>query len=315
MSVQHPVERDPSPAPGDRSVESALRHRLAVTTDWAHRHALDAAILRRQLSVATGDPYGGAAGALRAELVDAQLQLAAVRAELERLRALPELKAGQRLRRRRSTPPATPVSTPPAVADDDDRFEVAATGSGAEAGVTAVIRVRNRRSGLPGLLDWLVTHGVERVEIVDDGSADPATVQLLDESPYQLHRLEAPVGPNAPFVVGLVAGLVSAGPVLVVDADAAVDDAAPADLLAQMLDQLAAEPGLDAVRLCAEAGGVPAPEWLLVREGIDHVPTSIGALVVPGTLRSAADGVDPDDPAERFARLHDDPDGTDPAVR
>ncbi|MEO1056154.1 MAG: hypothetical protein AAFY28_04490, partial [Actinomycetota bacterium] len=189
--------------PAERTADAGLRpspestqHRLDAAAERAHAAALAAAQMRRSADamrqLGTRD-----VSELLGALADAEARAAAAEAELDRLRALPELKVGQRVRqpvaalaRRRSDvgAPAAPASTP----------VVPATAGRA----TALVLVRNRRHSLPAVVAWLRANGVERIEIVDNATSDPLTLRAIEQSGLAVHRLEEDLGDAAPWAAG-----------------------------------------------------------------------------------------------------------------
>lgn len=299
--------------------------------ELAHRRALETAELRRELALAHGRLAALAhdAGARR----DLEAQLAATTAALDRLRALPELRVGQRLRHtaRRLRPRGSgPPEGPPATVAPGDATATAAPGSTSEVGErptglgypdqpppSAIIVVRDRRRGLGPLLAWLDEHGVERVEIVDDGSTDPATVELLGTLDRPVHRVQAGLGPGAPWALGLVAELSLDEPVLVIDGDTVPAASCPADAPERLRHELQRAPDVDAVALGSARDGRrgpsterPAsgreedtPDFALVRARLPHLPRRVATLAEPYVARRASWAAGDDDPAERYARL------------
>lgn len=329
---------------------SADPARRALTTleqmaECVHRQALDAGVLRDEVSTLHQRLATGAQAS--AEVADLRARLAVTEAELDRLRALPELRAGQRFRHtarlgaagteRRDggerdaavadLPPPDPQdvdtadleSTPPADGSVG-RITDTAPDAPAEPGlgypeprVAAIVLVRNRRGGLGSLLTWLREHGVERIEIVDDATSDPATLEMLAGIGHPVHRLDTALGPLGPWALGLVAELSLRDPVLVVDADTVADADCPDDVLAHLVHELRRRPEVDAVDVAGERAPDGAasgpPQIRLVRARLPRLPVEIATLDAPYTARRASWDAAVADPAERFARRADEADG------
>lgn len=276
---------------------------------------------------------------LRARLAAAEAELGAVSAELERLRSIPELRIGQRVRQigralpgqarsGSSDPPSGApeigpdnapghVDAPPpgergasdgAVADPSEPGRQGMGYSDPPAPATVVL-VRNRRRAIEPLLAWLAGHGVSRVEFVDNGTSDPATAQLLTESRRTVHRLDTDLGDSAPWVLGVMARLLADGDVLVVDGDTVPSADCPSDVLARLTHELERRPDLDAIDVppepTAAAGTGRAPRFRLVRAAATRPPATVVALPAPYAVRCESWDAADDDPDERFARLSD----------
>ena len=274
---------------------------------------------------------------LRGELADTTARLEAVSAELERLRAIPELKAGQRLRQagrsiRRPDPgseshsptrsvlpadeaiaDAAPADAVPAVAErasPEHLDDATADGLGYTdpAAPAVVLLVRNRRRGVEPLLAWLRERGVTQVELVDNASSDPATVELLNSLDADVHRVDADLGVIAPWALGVMARLLASGDVLLVDGDTVPADGCPSDALARLSHELSRNTEADAVEIVAaepdRAARARSPLFRLVRAGCTSVETTI-ELPSPYEVRCASWDADDTDPDERYARLCD----------
>jgi hypothetical protein len=312
--------------------------RLDVLSGIAVRNAAEVARLARENDElrahigTTGDIVQ-----LRGELADTTARLEAVAAELERLRAIPELKAGQRLRQvgrsiRHSSSEEQGTSPTPfvlpvegAVADpmrpDAARSidEPAAPphvvnttpdslGYTDPAAPAVVMLVRNRRRGVEPLLAWLREHGVTEVELVDNASSDPATVELLRSVDAIVHRVDADLGVMAPWALGVMARLVASGDVLLVDGDTVPADGCPVDALARLSHELSRNPEADASEIVTAEPNRTArgrsPLFRLVRAGCASVETTID-LPPPYEVRCSSWDADDTDPDERYARFCD----------
>ena len=271
---------------------------VADLIDRCHRAAIEAA--SRTPDVAVAD-----------ELARTQLELAAASVELERLRQRPEVKLGQLLRvvahrlRTLSRGGAPHADLSPA------ERHVARAGAPARPERTgdapaAVIVVRNRRTALAGLLSTLREAGVERIDLVDNATSDPATLELLTELGYPVRRFESPIGADEVWASGLMARHLVTGPTLLIGGDTVPSDGCPSDAIARMSTELARRPEAEGVAVVGEGVSVDGrrPCLLLVRAGATRRPRVITALPAPYACRIAP--ADPDDPAERFAAHHDD---------
>ena len=237
-----------------RSGTGATDHRsltpLEQIAEAAHRRALARANERRS---------GEEVRRLAAELHEATLHLAATEAELQRLRALPELRVGQRVRhllRRRARDPA-PLPRHPSVAAEPapDPGEVTCgLGYAEPPAPAAIVVVRNRRRGVQPLLRWLSDHGVDGVEVVDDATSDPSTLELLGSLGQPVHRCDAHLGSVGPWAIGLVAELSATSPVLVIDGDTLPSVECPDDVLARLDHELERDAAADAVELAEGIG-------------------------------------------------------------
>lgn len=266
--------------------------------DRCHRAAIEAA--SRTPDVAVAD-----------ELARTQLELDAISVELERLRQRPEVKLGQLLRvvvqrlRTSARGDAPNAGLAPA--------ERQAAGAGAPPRVdrsgdapAAVIVVRNRRTALAGLLSTLHEAGVGRIDVVDNATSDPATLELLTELGHPVRRFESPIGADEVWASGLMAQHLAAGPTLLIGGDTVPSDGCPSDVIARMSTELARRTEAEGVAVIGEGVSVDGrrPCLLLVRAGATRRPRVITALPAPYACRIAP--ADPDDPAERFAAHHDD---------
>jgi hypothetical protein len=271
---------------------------------------------RRALALAIEHGPGGQVQRLTAELHDARLQLTATEAELERLRALPELRAGQRVRhllRRGAQRPPTPVPSTDRSEQYPSASPIAAPDRGLgyrePAAPAAIVVVRNRRRGLQPLLRWIGDHGVERIELVDDATSDPATLELLESLDLPIHRCDAQLGAVAAWAMGLVAELSTTTPVLVIDADTLPATECPDDVLARLDHELEHDRDVDAVELGVgthpDAPLRPAPSFRLVRAGLPRLPARVAALTDPYVAVRASWSAASDDPDEAYARWCD----------
>jgi hypothetical protein len=308
MSSQGMSEGMSSPPPvADRRAE--------VLAAIAQRNAAEVVRLARE-NAALRARLGG-------ELAHAEAQVRAVTAELDRLRAIPELRVGQRLRQLAHAVPSGSGGVLSTANPAGDAAAPAATSGHApeaqagEPGMgytdppppAVVVLVRNRRRAIEPLLAWLGERGVTHVELVDNASSDPATVELLAGSDRVVHRVEDDLGTLAPWVLGVAARLLADGPVLFVDGDTMPSDDCPSDALARLHHELARCSEADAVELAAAAAPVGRddrrPLFQLVRAGTAERPAAAIALVRPYEARCASWDAAADDPDERFARLCD----------
>lgn len=287
--------------------------RCAQAIELAHRQALLAArcqheldtLRRRAAAVAPSDE-------LRAEVTQLRLELDAITVELERLRRRTEVKVGQLLRRpvtRRPGSDGPVVSAPVVPLQQEERATVhRVTPPVPSPALRAVVVVRNRRWGLERLLNWLERQRVVAVELVDDATADPATLELLGRLPYAVHRTEQPFGILAPWALGVMGRLLANGPVIVADGDAVPGETCPDDAMERMLHELDRRPEVDVIGLSPESAAglarTSAGIWL-VRAGAFSLPREVPPLAAPYSFAWASAHIDPDDPAERFARHHD----------
>ncbi|MEM9513419.1 MAG: hypothetical protein AAGA42_01070 [Actinomycetota bacterium] len=287
--------------PAERTADVGLnaspestQHRLDAAAERAHAQAEAAARLRRstdmmrQLGARDVNELLGA-------LSDAEARATAAEAELARLRSLPELKVGQRVRqpvaalaRRRSdvAPSPAPDSTP-------DRLPTTAP-------VAALILVRNRRRALPDVVAWLRAGGIERIGIVDNATTDPVTLRAIEESGLVVHRLEEDLGDAAPWAAGALADLLLDGPVLLVGDDTVATDDAPDEMIDRLVAALDDADAVDLV--AAQANGRTA--WMrLIRRGAG--PSGRRRVVTEPWVALASLDLDADEPEERYARLHE----------
>ena len=270
--------------------------------DRCHRAAVDAA---------TRAPDVAAANAL----VQARLELAAESAELERLRRRPEVKLGQLVRgiwhRRPGRVERGPVPADDAHIDRSNTVAESTAPSSAPPGTnraapSGVIVVRNRRAALVELLALLAESGVDRIDIVDNASSDPATLELLAGLGRPVRRFESPIGADEAWASGLMAQHLVDGPTLLIGGDTVPADGCPADVIERMSAELGRRPDAEAVSLPAQgiAPGGRRPRFELVRAGAERRPRVVATLSAPYGCRIAP--ADADDPAERFASHHDD---------
>jgi len=261
---------------------------------------------------------------LGAELVHAEAQVRAVTDELDRLRSIPELRVGQRLRQlahavpSRSAPDG-PAGRPPAdaaPAHDGGAAGPDVVDAAGETGLgyadppppAVIVLLRNRRRGVEPLRGWLAEQGVHHVELVDNASSDPATVELLAGASEPVHRVDDDLGELAPWVLGVAARLLADGPVLFVDGDTIPSATCPADALARLHHELHRHADRDAVELPSteeDGGNGRRPLCRLVRSGTAERPVTAFALPPPYAVRCASWDAAADDPDERYARLCD----------
>jgi hypothetical protein len=318
--------------PARKALTTLEQTTLEQMAECVHRQALDAAILRDEVSTLHRRLAAGERAAV--DVADLRARLAVTEAELDRLRALPELRAGQRFRHtaRRGAAgtegrdgggrDAAIADLPPPDPQDVDTADLDSTSADApsepglgypEPRVAAIVVVRNRRGGLESLLTWLGEHGVERIEIVDDATSDPATLEMLAGIGHRVHRLDTSLGPLGPWALGLVAELSLRDPVLVVDADSVPDADCPDDVLAHLVHELRRRPEDDAVDVATERAPDGAssgpPQIRLVRARLPRLPVEIVTVDAPYTARRASWDAAVGDPAERFARRADEADG------
>ena len=251
--------------------------RLALLADLAHRHA--AAVRQRQTSDAEA-------------LADLQRRLDAVSAELERLRALPELKVGQRLRQLARVGRSTPLPAPPGQAHTPTSV------------MSAVVVVRNRTAALDAVLAALRDAEVDRIEVIDDASADPSAVAALRASGAMVRRLDTPLGALGPWATGAMAEHLADGPTLLVTGDAAPSPDCPHDVIDRMRWELDRNRDAQAVELRVD--GADRAVDAMFRLHRDTGP-ALDAVVLPDPYTARVLRSTPDDPAERFARFHDEP--------
>ncbi|MEM8618741.1 MAG: hypothetical protein AAGF73_03375 [Actinomycetota bacterium] len=291
-------------APSDRTADAGLagsaasmQHRLDEAAERAHARALDSARLRRSTDVMRA--LGARdVGDLVAAVADAEARAAAAEQELDRLRALPELKVGQRVRqpaavfsRRRQSPPPVPAASVEAVV----RAEAAP--------VAALILVRNRRRSLDDMIAWLRAAGIGRIEIVDNATSDPLTLNALERSEVPVHRLEEDLGDAAPWAVGALADPLLDGPVVLVGDDTVITDQAPALLVDHLLALLDAVVDADALDLVS-SGPPGRVAWIrVIRRGAG--PRGERHTVNEPWVALASLDADPEDPEERYARMHE----------
>ncbi len=291
---------------------------VEATTELAHRHATRVRELEHELAW------------LQAQLADArapvEAELAAVTAELDRLRALPELRLGQRARQAArvvSRSDVSPTSAPEAPDAPDERARAtnpsapvggaAPEGSGlgypARRTTRAVIVVRNRGTGLDALHRWLGEAGITELHVVDNATSDPTTLRSIVGLDVPTHRVERDLGFDALWALGLIAGPAHAAPTLVVDADTLPGTECPDDLLDRLEHELDRDPSIDGVAATPEVspdGAAHGPAlWLVRASAPPPHRMRIGHLDAPYTVRAASWGLADDDPNERFAQLAD----------
>jgi hypothetical protein len=309
----------------------------AQLIELAHRRAVETARSRRDLEELRRQVARSAQA--DAESWQSAAELAVTSAALERLRALPEVKIGQRVRHivrslgpsrsdRRADDLQRVTIDDPGGAPAEPASPAVAAGEAPGLGYpdhpppAAIVVVRDRRQGLLSLLAWLDDHGIERVEIVDDGSTDPATRELLGGLDRPVHRLDADLGAGAPWAIGLVAELSIDEPVLVIDADTIPAPSCPDDAPARMRHELQRCADIDAVELApadrpAPGGGsvddgtavrpdgdrsTARPNFSLVRGALEHLPRRTTVLAAPYAAVCASWATSSLDPGERYAR-------------
>jgi hypothetical protein len=251
--------------------------RLVLLADLAHRHA--EAVQQRQTSDAEA-------------LADLQRQLDAVSAELERLRALPELKVGQRLRQlarvgRNTALPETPrhARTP-------------------TSAMSAVLVVRNRTAALDAVLAVLRDAQVDRIEVIDDASTNPSTGAALRDSGVVVRRLAAPLGALGAWATGAMAEHLADGPTLLVTGDAAPSPDCPHDVIDRMRWELDRNRDAQAVELRVDGAERAVDAMFRLHRATGP---ALDAVVLADPYTARVLHSTPDDPAERFARFHDEP--------
>ncbi len=284
--------------------------RIEALVTLAHEHALRAHAAEVEL------------GALRwqqrhdPDAVRLRAELAAVSAELDRLRALPELRVGQRLRhaasalrRTPSEPAADRSAVAPVGVDGGNRVardDLDGLGHPPMPAPCAVIVVRNRPASLQLVVAWLEQHDVDAVEVVDNASSDPTLSVLLGALDAPVTRLPVDLGPGAAWASGALARRTRDTDVLVIDVDGRgvtlPEASCPADVLDRMTHELVRHRGLDAVELSPSSEQDPG-RFRMIRRGLDSVPVAVGRLDPP--YRSVTTAGDPREPSERFADLHD----------
>lgn len=301
----------PQPDQSQGAVVPASEHgespRVEAVVALAHEHAQRAhAALAELAAMQWQQLHDPDVARLRAEL-------AAVSAELERLRALPELRVGQRMRHaasvvRRSAAEPSPERS--AVGADERRpashVDVRALGHPPMLPPSAVLVVRNRPASLQLVLDWLDQHGVDDLEIVDNASSDPVLVAHLGVLGAPVTPVPVDLGPGAAWASGVLARCSVERNVLVIDIDGQgvtlPDAACPSDVIDRMTHELARRPDLDAVELSASSER-DLGRFRMIRCGLASVPVDVGRLESP--YRSVTTAPDPSDPSERYAVLHD----------
>ncbi len=236
-----------------------------------------------------------------AELAAVSARLEVTERELERLRQLPELKLGQRLRqpvdaiarRRAATDP------PAGVAEGaESRHSHAAAPE-----LAAVALVRNRRRSIEPTLTWLADRGIDDVAVVDNATSDPLTLNALQDLDVVVHRSEEDLGDAAPWALGAMARPLAVADVLIVGEDTVVSASAPPDLIDRLRTELLHAPDVGAVDLVAPVDRQPVAWMRMVRRG--GAPSARVLRVEQPWIELASDAVDPDEPQERYARLHE----------
>lgn len=256
----------------------------------AHVQALDAAACHA--SRATADHEA------RREIDVVQRELDAVTAELQRLRALPELKVGQRARRlARMSRCEAPVAEVPLTATDSNAPRPSITAG-------AVVVVRNRREPLSALLAMFAEAGVEDLEIVDDASIDPATVGLLDSLDTKVHRMPVTLGAAGPWAYGIMARMLVRQPTFLVVGEALPTASIRDEVVERMLWELDRHHVPIGLPIIDEVGeGLPAMFRLYPQASLFE--PEVRPLDPPYVAQQVRAGADR--PEERFARIHDAP--------
>lgn len=287
--------------------EETLRQRLTIAVDLAHTNAVEAVAATNERDELRWQIDHDVL------LEDLRTQLADVTAELDRLRSIPELRVGQRVRQvsrsiRRSDASTSMDETLEAEPSNDS--EAPRSGS---TGIThtalpvpaAVLTVRNRGEAIIEVVSRLRELGIQDLFVVDNASSDPAVAQALAELHCSVTRLDADLGSNGPWASGLMARLLNGGNVLEVSGLVVPDPDCPDDVIDRMVDELRRLPDVDAVQLSDNpptttvAGG-----FRLLRHGLQSRPDQVSVLDAPYTATAVRS--EPSEPSERFARLHDD---------
>ena len=197
-----------------------LRHRTDVIVDHAHAHAVRSVQLQREVDrLGAGDS-----------------EIAALQFEVDRLRALPEVRVGHRLRH----VVASGIARLRRPKRSAGRGPLTEATSATEWRPPVVIVVRDRLACLDELVTWLEANKVTEIHLVDNDSSYPPLVSYLDSSPHHVWRLGTKLGHEAPWVIGLVAELSSRGSFVVTDPDVIPDEACPPDVfdhLQRLLDR------------------------------------------------------------------------------
>jgi len=298
-------------AGGLRVNDEELRRRLAVAADLAHTQAVAAASataerdeLRWQIDQDV-------------QLTQLRVELATVTAELDRLRSIPELRVGQRLRQvsssvRRSDGgvDADESSTPDALKAPESSFEGSTGLTHSDLPIPpAVVTVRNRAEAAAEVISRLKALGVTDIFVVDNASSDPAVAETLARLDCSVTRFEANLGAHGPWVSGVMARLLEVGNVLAVDGLVVPALSCPEDVVDRMTEELRRRPDIDAIALSQDSDEArPVGGFGLLRQGLRSRPERVATLDAPYV--AIAIRLDPSDPAERFAQLHDDIDST-----
>jgi hypothetical protein len=304
---------------GLKVTEATLRRRLSVMAEMAHAHATETVsvaeerdALRRQISE-------------DAQAAEIRVQLEAVTAELDRLRSIPELRVGQRLRHvaksigsddsDSSAAIIEDVSPPRTPANQADPTPESAIGSSAE-GLTglrypvlavpaAVVTFRNRGEALVEAASRLKALGIENVALVDNASSDPAMAKAVAVLDYAVTRLDVDLGSDAPWASGVMARLLAIGNVLEIAGLAVPGPGCPDDVVDRMTEELRRRPDIDAVELRQDPDSpLRDTTFRLLRQGMRSRPSLVAQLDDPYV--AVAIRSDPLKPSEQYARLHDD---------
>ena len=294
--------------------DETLRRRLTVAADLAHSHAAEAVSASNERDALR---WQLAEGAQVAQVAELRVQLDAVTAELDRLRSIPELRAGQRLRH--ATQSLRRPAADPSVATSGDQEPENISVAQVEPGFagstelphvsapipTAVVTARNRGKALREVVSRLKDLGVIDVFVVDNASSDPAVAQVLDAFDCTIITLDVDLGNDAPWASGVMARQLSLGDVLDVAGSAVPSPECPSDVLDRMVDELRRHPEVDAVELRENpqppSGGAG---FRLLRQGLRSRPVSVATLHDPYVATAVRS--DLSEPSERYARLHDD---------
>lgn len=287
---------------------------IDALVELAHEHARRAHVAEVELAALRWQQLH------EPDAVRLRAELAAVSAELDRLRALPELRVGQRvrhaasgLRRTAAAPPSEPAPERGGVARGG--VDPAGRAAGGDVGTLdhpslpapcVVLVVRNRPSSLRLVVEWLEQHDVQPVEVVDNASSDPVLSTLLESLGAPVTRLPVDLGSSAVWASGALARRLRDGNVLVIDVDGRgvtlPAASCPTDVLDRMTHELARRPDLDAVELSPTSDQDPG-RFRVIRGGLETGPAAIGRLDTPYVSVTIAP--DADQPSERFADLHD----------
>ena len=293
--------------PADARGESA---RVEALVALAHEHARRTHVSLTELAALKWQQQHDP------EAVRLRAELAAVSAELERLRALPELRVGQRVRQttsflRRSAARQPSELAVPARVDADGSNSASNSTAGALAhpplpSPSVVLVVRNRPASLQLVLDWLERHDVDDVEIVDNASSDPTLLARFRALDAPVTRVPVDLGPSAAWASGVLSRRNLEGNVLVIDIDGQgvtlPDVACPSDVVDRMTHELTRRSDLDAVEL-SPSSDQDLGRFRLIRRDLHSAPTNVGRLESP--YCSATTIPDLSDPSKRYAALHD----------